>query len=297
VCGICGIVDLEGASALDLVTPMADTLRHRGPDALGVLDDHTSAPSIALGHRRLSIIDLSEAANQPLANDAGTIWAALNGEIYNFQELRRELESKYHFRTTGDTEVIVHGYTEWGEDVVARLDGQFVFALWDKGKRRLLLARDRFGKKPLYWCREGKRVFFASEIKGLLAAGYLGSFLTLSNTSSSVFVKELGDAARGVIVTQVFPAPDTSSDFQKLAAEYNLSKSYTAMEGYVYARVLVEAIRRTGPRLSRQSLTETLESGKKFDLGGYVISFDPRNRTGSTAVDLTMITKNGRFMR
>lgn len=138
--------------------------------------------------------------------------------------------------------------------------------------------------------------------KGLHAAGYLGSFLTLSNTSSSVFVKELGDAARGVIVTQVFPAPDTqamivSSDFQRLAAEYNLPKSYTAMEGYVYARVLVEAIRRAGPKLSRESLTDTLQSGKKFDLGGYAISFDPKNRTGSTAVELTMITKNGRFMR
>ncbi len=138
--------------------------------------------------------------------------------------------------------------------------------------------------------------------KGLHAAGYLGSFLTLSNTSSSVFVQELGDAARGVIVTQVFPAPDTqssvvSSDFQKLAAEYKLPKSYTAMEGFVYARVLVEAIKRTGAKLSRESLTETLQSHKPFDLGGYTISFDPKNRTGSTVVDLTMITKNGRFMR
>lgn len=138
--------------------------------------------------------------------------------------------------------------------------------------------------------------------KGLHAAGYLGNFLSLSNTSSSVFVQELGDAARGVIVTQVFPAPDTqamvvSSDFQRLAAEYKLPKSYTAMEGYVYARVLVEAIKRTGPKLSRESLTETLQSGKPFDLGGYTISFDPKNRTGSTAVDLTMITRNGRFMR
>jgi branched-chain amino acid transport system substrate-binding protein len=138
--------------------------------------------------------------------------------------------------------------------------------------------------------------------KGLHAAGYLGNFLSLSNTSSSVFVQELGDAARGVIVTQVFPAPDTqamvvSSDFQRLAAEYKLPKSYTAMEGYVYARVLVEAIKRAGPGVSRESLTDTLQSGKKFDLGGYTISFDPNNRTGSNTVDLTMITRNGRFMR
>jgi ABC-type branched-subunit amino acid transport system substrate-binding protein len=100
-----------------------------------------------------------------------------------------------------------------------------------------------------------------------------------------------------VIVTQVFPAPDTQSDFQKLATEYKLSKSYTAMEGYVYARVLVEAIRRTGPKLSRESLTETLQSRKPFDMGSYSFTFDPKNRTGSTSVDLTMITKNGRFMR
>ena len=138
--------------------------------------------------------------------------------------------------------------------------------------------------------------------KGLQAAGYLGTFLTLSNTSSAVFVQELGTAARGVIVTQVFPSPDmhafaVSSDFQRFATEYNLSKSYTAMEGYVYARVLVEALKRAGPGVTRESLTETLQSSKKFDLGGYTISFDPNNRTGSTAVDLTMITKNGRFMR
>lgn len=171
MCGLCGIVDFEGLPTLGLLEPMADALRHRGPDAFGGFDDHDASPSMALGHRRLSIIDLSEAANQPLANDAGTVWAALNGEIYNYQDLRRDLEPKYHFRTSGDTETILHGYSEWGEDVVARLDGMFAFALWDKSKRRLLLARDRFGKKPLYWYRDSRRVFFASEIKGLLAAG------------------------------------------------------------------------------------------------------------------------------
>ena len=150
---------------------MATALRHRGPDAFGAFDDHEATPSVALGHRRLSIIDLSEIANQPLQNDAGTVWAALNGEIYNFRELRKELEPKYHFRTQGDTETIIHGYSEWGEDVVTRLDGMFAFALWDRSNRRLLLARDRFGKKPLYWYRDARRVFFASEIKGLLAAG------------------------------------------------------------------------------------------------------------------------------
>ena len=171
MCGFCGIIDTGGAPVQSSLAPMADALRHRGPDAYGAFEDHGAAPSLALGHRRLSIIDLSEAANQPLSNGAGTIWAALNGEIYNFQDLRRQLEPKYEFRTNGDTEVIIHGYSEWGEEVVARLDGMFAFALWDGARRRLLLARDRFGKKPLYWHQHGQRVFFGSEIKALLAAG------------------------------------------------------------------------------------------------------------------------------
>lgn len=138
--------------------------------------------------------------------------------------------------------------------------------------------------------------------KGLQAAGYLGTFLTLSNTSSNAFITELGDAGRGVIVTQVFPSPDSramsvSVEFQKLADEYKFPKSYTAMEGYVYARVLVEAIKRSGANLSSESLTETLQSDKKFDLGGYLIAFGPNNRTGSQLVDLTIISKNGRFIR
>jgi branched-chain amino acid transport system substrate-binding protein len=138
--------------------------------------------------------------------------------------------------------------------------------------------------------------------KGLREAGYYGSFLTLSNVSSAGFIKELGDSGRGVIVTQVFPAPESgalavSVDFQKLADEYKFAKSYTAMEGYVYARVLVEAIRRTGSSLTSETLVKTLESGKKFDLGGFAVSFTPGNRTGSNTVDLTIVTKDGRFMR
>jgi branched-chain amino acid transport system substrate-binding protein len=138
--------------------------------------------------------------------------------------------------------------------------------------------------------------------QGLHNAGYFGTFLTLSNTSSAAFVKDLGPSGRGVIVTQVFPAPQSaalavSSEFQKLADEYKFAKSYTAMEGYVYARVLVEAIKRAGPGLTSESLTKTLESGTKFDLGGFAVGFTPDNRTGSNTIDLTIITRDGRFMR
>jgi asparagine synthase (glutamine-hydrolysing) len=143
---------------------MAGVLAHRGPDAEGSHDDG----ELALGHRRLSIIDLSEAAHEPLTNEDGTLWLVFNGEIYNFRERRRELEGRHRFRSQGDGEVILHLYEERGDDVVAALDGMFAFALWDARRKRLLLARDRSGKKPLFY-HDGPGLFaFASEVKALL---------------------------------------------------------------------------------------------------------------------------------
>jgi asparagine synthase (glutamine-hydrolysing) len=144
---------------------MTATLAHRGPDGEGV---HLDGP-VGLGHRRLSIIDLSEAASEPMTNEDGSLWLVFNGEIYNFRELRRSLESRHPFRSQGDGEVILHLYEEKGEAAVAELDGMFAFALWDARQRRLLLARDRTGKKPLYY-HDGPGAFaFASEAKALLA--------------------------------------------------------------------------------------------------------------------------------
>ena len=144
---------------------MAVTLAHRGPDGEGV---HVEGP-VALGHRRLSIIDLSEAASEPMTNENGSLWLVFNGEIYNFREVRRELEARHRFRSRSDGEVILHLYEEKGDTAVADLDGMFAFALWDAKRRRLLLARDRAGKKPLVY-HEGPGLFaFASEVKALLA--------------------------------------------------------------------------------------------------------------------------------
>lgn len=144
---------------------MIATLHHRGPDDEGVWSDGICG----LAHARLSIIDLSAAGHQPMGSADGRVWISFNGEIYNFLELRAELESKgYKFRSHSDTEVIIYGYLAWGVKVIDRLRGMFAFALWDKAERRLLLARDRFGKKPLYYARVGDLLLFGSEIKAIL---------------------------------------------------------------------------------------------------------------------------------
>lgn len=168
MCGICGIADFETSEAIpqDLVCRMSDSLRHRGPDDAGI---HVGR-GIGLGHRRLSIIDVA-GGHQPISNEDGRIWVLLNGEIYNYRELRQHLLSRGHqFSTDSDTEVIVHLYEDRGAECFAELRGMFSIAIWDSRKLQLLLARDRVGKKPLYYASDGKRILFGSELKALLAA-------------------------------------------------------------------------------------------------------------------------------
>jgi asparagine synthase (glutamine-hydrolysing) len=167
MCGLCGIHAPAGIADADraCVERMTAVLAHRGPDDEGRWSD----PQVALGHRRLAVIDLP-GGHQPMVSDDGRLALVYNGEVYDFRDLRRQLEGRGHrFRTAGDTEVILRGYEEWGDEVVARLRGMFAFALWDGRRGRLLLARDRLGVKPLYY-HEGVdgRLVFASEIKALL---------------------------------------------------------------------------------------------------------------------------------
>lgn len=165
MCGIFGGIDFqESAPRTDLLAKMGGALVHRGPDDEG----HYFGRGVALGMRRLSIIDLA-GGHQPIPNEDETVWVVCNGEIYNFRELRSQLETKGHrFRTHSDTEVIVHLYEELGADLFTRLRGMFAIALWDVNRRRLVLGRDRLGKKPLYTARQSHRLLFASEIKSLL---------------------------------------------------------------------------------------------------------------------------------
>ena len=170
MCGICGIFEYGSAPAVNeaLVTRMQDTMKHRGPDDSGVYisADHR----VGLGHRRLAIVDLSAAGRNPIANEDERIWITFNGEIYNHADLRKQLIAKGHrYRSRTDTETIIHLYEERGLEFVDEIEGDFAIALWDEKERRLILARDRLGVKPLYYsCADG-RLIFASEIKAILA--------------------------------------------------------------------------------------------------------------------------------
>ena len=168
MCGIVGYASVGRSFPQSLLLQMRDTLRHRGPDDEGAW--WSEDPVVALGHRRLAIIDLSPAGRQPMSDASGRLHIVFNGEIYNYQEVRRELETRNHvFRTASDTEVILEAYLEWGDDCLRRLNGMFALALYDSSRRRLLLARDRAGEKPLFYRHANGTLIFASELKALLA--------------------------------------------------------------------------------------------------------------------------------
>lgn len=197
MCGICGEIRPDKNLRIETVKKMCEVLRHRGPDDTGmvffrgdehveVMDSHRLHPGdkrgdqrrdkgedkgfeVGLGHCRLSIIDLSESGHQPMCNEDRSVWIVFNGEIYNFQTLRLRLEEKgYSFKSKSDTEVILHAYEEWGVECLEYLRGMFAFAIWDAKQRKLFLARDRMGKKPLVYAKRRGRFIFASEIKSIL---------------------------------------------------------------------------------------------------------------------------------
>ncbi len=174
MCGICGIMHYAGEKTIDreILKEMTDSMVHRGPDDSGSYlgwDAGRDRARLGLGHRRLSIIDLSAQGHQPMSNEDGTVWIVYNGEVYNFSSLKSDLIKKGHrFKSNTDTEVIVHLYEEEGKACVGKLRGMFAFAVWDEKKKNLFLARDRLGIKPLYYYFNDKTLIFASEIKSLL---------------------------------------------------------------------------------------------------------------------------------
>src|SRR3989304_7051721 len=169
MCGIAGILNLndEVKVSSDLLKRMFSAIKHRGPDEFGSYKDADAG----FAHARLSIIDLS-GGQQPMSNEDGTVWITFNGEIFNYVELRQELLKKGHtFSTQSDTEVIIHLYEEYGEGCLEQLNGQFAFAIWDGNRRKLFLARDRAGIRPLFYTSNNNKFYFASEIKAIFATG------------------------------------------------------------------------------------------------------------------------------
>lgn len=167
MCGITGIFNLNGEPVSPVILrKMTDVIAHRGPDGEGFYTDSF----LGFGHRRLAIIDLSPAGHQPMMSRDGQYILSYNGEIYNFQELRLELEARgYHFRSRTDSEVLLYAYAEWSEKALGRLNGMFAFAIWDRSRQELFLARDRYGIKPLYYTQQGHTFLFGSEVKAMLA--------------------------------------------------------------------------------------------------------------------------------
>src|SRR5262245_17201036 len=192
MCGIVGIRNYAASPADEraIGARMRAALAHRGPDGAGLYQSPDRRT--VLGHRRLAIVDLSEAGRQPMSNEDGTVWITFNGEIYSHQSHREPLTARGHqFRSRSDTEAILHLYEEFGPACVSHLDGMFAFAIWDERRQLLFAARDRLGKKPFYYTTAGGRFLFASEIKALLEhpavsrdldRDALEHYLTFSNT-------------------------------------------------------------------------------------------------------------------
>ncbi len=228
MCGIVGVVSRNPISE-DVVSIMTGTLKHRGPDADGTYFNRDR--TIALGHTRLSIIDLSDSANQPFISSDGRYILTFNGEIYNFQKLRQELQkSGVQFRTDSDTEVIVEGFAHWGKQIVNRLEGMFALAIFDKKDEKLFLLRDRFGKKPLYYFQNDQLFVFASELKAITSYPAIGEQIRINGSAISRFLHLGYIPERQTIYNKIFKFPagcygDVDKNFQlDITPYWQLSK-------------------------------------------------------------------------
>ncbi|MBT3510333.1 MAG: asparagine synthase (glutamine-hydrolyzing) [Nitrospina sp.] len=178
MCGIAGLINFDPSDQAEnsgkVLRNMLDALRHRGPDDRGEERiEVANGPTLHLGHQRFSIIDLTQAGHQPMANDDESVWVSTNSEIYNYKELRNELAGKFQFHSESDTEVLLRAYENWGVQCLDKLLGMFSFAIWDSEKEALFIARDRLGIKPLYYNIQGKQFAFASELRSLLTSGLI----------------------------------------------------------------------------------------------------------------------------
>jgi asparagine synthase (glutamine-hydrolysing) len=276
MCGITGWANLDARrrppeGADELLRSMCDRMTHRGPDSEGYLIDD----SVALGMRRLAIIDLLT-GEQPVFNEDRSVAAVLNGEIYNYRELRDDLEARGHtFRSASDTEVLPHLYEEYGRDMVQHLNGMFAFALWDDRRRRLFIARDRFGEKPLYWGIFDRTLLFASEPKVLLAHPAVRPDLNL-------------DALRQYLSFDYVPAPlSIYEGINKLPAAHHLTLEDGQVEVKRYWQLSYK-LREPVPTVSEAAsqLRDLLEDSVRMRL----VSDVPLGVLLSGGIDSSMVT-------
>jgi asparagine synthase (glutamine-hydrolysing) len=272
MCGITGAIWTDPAQAVDaaLLARMTDVLRHRGPDGAGhyqadyfLRPPYEQMPGIALGHRRLAVIDLAT-GSQPLANEDESVWIVFNGEIYNYEYLRRRLEGSGHkFRTQSDTETIVHLYEDEGPSCFSHLNGMFAVAIWDARRRRLVLGRDRLGKKPLVYRAEPNRLLFGSELKALLAVPGLP--------------REIDAGAIDEYLTyQYVPHPNTIfRGFKKLPPGHWATWQDGTLEVQPYWQPDFAAERPIAANTAQQELRELLESAVQVRLRSSCKSFRP----------------------
>ncbi|AFY41468.1 asparagine synthase (glutamine-hydrolyzing) [Nostoc sp. PCC 7107] len=265
MCGITGILNLDGDPVSPVILKkMTDAIAHRGPDGEGQYIDN----GLGLGHRRLAIIDLSPAGHQPMSTIDGQLIMTYNGEIYNFNELRIELESLgYQFRSRTDSEVLLYAYAEWREKCLERFNGMFAFAIWDKRRRELFLARDRYGIKPLYYTNTGTKFIFGSEVKAIIAhpdyprsidfEGLL-EYLTFQNflTEKTLF-KDIKLLPAG---TYMCLSLDTQKSVQQQYWDYHFVEPDNPLDDREYLEEL--------DRLFRQAINRQLISD--VELGAYL---------------------------
>ncbi len=228
MCGIIGRINYDKAIDREIFIAMRDTLIHRGPDGCGLYISENE--KTAIGHRRLSFLDLTEAGTQPISNETGKIRLTINGEIYNYKELRKILQDKGHvFNSETDSEVVVHGYEEWGTEVLNHLNGMFAFGLWDDTQKLLFLARDRFGIKPLYYYKSKNTFIFSSEIKAIVKDPAIPRNINFKSFSD-------------YFVYRYIPSPNTiwENIFKLPPAHYLIVKNNEVMEACCYWQLTTE---------------------------------------------------------
>jgi asparagine synthase (glutamine-hydrolysing) len=234
MCGINGIIS-KNKNKKELIKKMNDKIIHRGPDAEGIYVDDL----VALGHRRLSIIDITDTGNQPIYNEDSSILVIFNGEIYNYKELKEELSNNHTFKTNTDTEVLVHGYEEWGSELPKKLRGMFAFAIYDKNNQKIFISRDHFGQKPFYYYKTDDELLFSSEIKSFLVCPsfkkelnkeLLGAYLTFSFTpTDETFFKNVFRLPAGTSMTINSETREFTLDRYFKVEFTNTDKSYEEM--------------------------------------------------------------------